>query len=83
MNERGYPTGFICYTKNEDIRMISSSGGIFYELAKEILNRKKSLVYGAGFSNDFEVKHIKIEKEEDIVLLMQSKYVQSKMGNVY
>lgn len=38
--------------KNNDIRLESSSGGIFYLLAEKIIN-EGGIVFGARFDNDF------------------------------
>ena len=68
--------------KDEDIRLRSSSGGMFYLLAEDTI-KQDGLVYGAAFDKDFSVKHIGIDKLEDISLLRGSKYVQSKIEEVY
>ena len=68
--------------KDEEIRLRSSSGGMFYLLAENII-RQNGVVYGAGFDGDFSVKHIKINKEQEIGLLQGSKYLQSSIGNTY
>lgn len=68
--------------KDEESRLRSSSGGMFYLLAENII-RQNGMVYGAGFDGDFSVKHIKINKEEEIRLLQGSKYLQSSIGNTY
>ena len=73
---------YAMYNKNEDVRLQSSSGGIFTLLAEYIINNNGK-VYGATFDDDFNVKHIGIDKLENISLLQGSKYVQSKIENVY
>ena len=76
------PEAYACYNKDENILKNSSSGGIFYLLAKEIIN-KDGIVFGAAFDKLHNVRHIKIECIEDIPKLMGSKYVQSIIGNSY
>ncbi len=67
----------------EKIRQKSSSGGIFYPIAVQVLKRG-GCVFGAAMSKDgFEVQHIGVECEEELELLMGAKYVQSTIGNVY
>ena len=70
--------------KNFDLekRLKSSSGGIFVSLAESIIERD-GIVFGASFDNEHSVKHISINKKEDIHLLMGSKYVQSYIGDTY
>lgn len=72
---------YICYTKKEDVRKNSSSGGIFYELAKHMIEQENAVVYGAGFDTDFSVVHMRAENVEDMKKLMRSKYVQSDMAD--
>ena len=74
-----------CYAsvnKDEEICSKSSSGGMFYELAKVVLD-KEGVVYGAAFDSKFNVIHKRIDKLENIKSLMGSKYVQSDIGNIY
>ena len=73
---------YACYNKNENERKNSSSGGIFVLLAKEIL-KINGVVYGAALDGDFNVRHIKVEDEKDLIKIMGSKYVQSIIGNTY
>lgn len=73
---------FACANLNEQEQYNSSSGGVFTLLSKEVLNRS-GVVYGAAFENAKVVKHIKIEREEDIAKIRGSKYLQSKMSSVY
>ena len=68
--------------KNKEILLKSSSGGVFTELAKNILE-KKGCVFGAIFDENLKVIHKKIEKESDIKLLRGSKYVQSNTLNTF
>lgn len=77
-----YKEAYACYSKNKDIQRSSTSGGIFYFIAKEIL-KVGGAVYGATMDEDLVVKHIMVQKEEDLYKLQGSKYVQSDLGNVY
>lgn len=67
---------FAAYSCNPDVVDKSSSGGLFYELAKKII-QDGGTVYGAAFDENFSLKHRKIDRIEDIKPLMGSKYVQS------
>lgn len=66
---------------DDDIRMNSSSGGMFTLLANEIINRGGA-VCGAAFING-KVCHIVIDDIKDLSKLRKSKYVQSDISNVF
>ena len=68
--------------KDEQVRMKSSSGGIFSILAEYII-KNNGVVYGAGFDEDFNIKHKRILYSTDLDLLRGSKYVQSSIGDIY
>lgn len=68
--------------KNEQLRLSSSSGGVFVLLANEILE-DGGVVFGARFDENWEVEHCYVESVEDLDSLMRSKYVQSRIGNTY
>lgn len=73
---------FICQNKSVDIRLDSTSGGVFSALAQYVLNRD-GIVFGAEFGKDFAVRHGSCDKPEELVRFRGSKYVQSYVGNVY
>lgn len=75
-------TAYVAYSKNEDIQLASSSGGIFTLLAYAILE-EGGVVFGAAFDESKKVRHIYIENKKDITLLQGSKYLQSIIGNSY
>lgn len=77
------PVAFICYNKDSFIRKCSSSGGLFFELARYAISDKNGIVYGATFSKGNSVEHIRVDKMVDLVPLMRSKYVQSKLSGVF
>lgn len=66
----------------DDIRAISSSGGLFTLLARAFL-RKGGIVCGAVMEKDFSVRHICVEDEAGLGRLRKSKYVQSDTGTVF
>lgn len=70
------------YTKNDEERTISSSGGIFFELA-DIILAKKGAIVGAGYDEKFNVVHKIIYNKEDLKELQGSKYVQSATKDTY
>ena len=68
---------YVCTSRDDDILKRSSSGGIFSEIARYIL-QQGGIVIGAYFdSYSYEVKHIAVENEKDLDLCRKSKYVQS------
>ena len=73
---------YACKNINEEIRVSSSSGGIFEELSKAIFKENGS-VYGAGFSKENRVEHTKANNLDELEALKKSKYVQSDMKNTY
>ena len=76
-------TAMVALNKNEEIRLRSSSGGIFTLLAEEII-AQGGVVFGAAFTNDFKsVHHICVSSTVDIGRLRGSKYIQSKTEDSY
>ena len=76
------PEAYAAYNKNEDIRIASSSGGIFSLIAEHILN-DDGVVFGAAFDKAFAVEHVCVDRIEDIAKLRGSKYLQSRIGETY
>ena len=68
--------------KDEDVRSHSSSGGAFSAIAEYVLEQG-GVVFGAAFDEKFDVRHICVEKIEDLYKLRGSKYVQSRIGDTY
>lgn len=68
--------------KSDEIRMHSSSGGMFYTISKYVLS-KGGLVYGVIFDNNFHAVHIRTDSIDGIKKMMGSKYSQSELGNIY
>lgn len=73
-----------CYAvwANDEIRMKSSSGGVFTLLANYVLD-KGGYVCGAAWDKDFNVEHIIIDNKEDLDKLRYSKYVQSNTKQTF
>jgi len=67
---------------DDDIRKVSSSGGVFSLLANYFF-QNNGYVCGAAYKDDFSVRHIIIKDVKDLPLLRGSKYMQSQMGDVY
>lgn len=80
-NEFELSTPYAAWCKDDPIRARSTSGGIFAALAITVL-RKGGVVVGACMKNNI-IKHIIIDKEEDLHLLQGSKYAQSDTTGIY
>ena len=80
------PTGAVsaygAYISDDKIRKGSSSGGVFSVLAQAVLDRG-GMIAGAAFDEDFSVRHVLVETEEELNRLRGSKYVQSRMEDTY
>lgn len=68
--------------KDDQIRVKSSSGGIFSILAEYII-KNNGIIYGASFDENFNIKHKRILCNTDLDLLRGSKYVQSSIEDIY
>ena len=73
---------FAAYSKNEQIRKCSSSGGVFSVLAQIVL-KHNGVVFGAAFDDEFQVHHIRVESVKDLEKLRGSKYVQSRIEKTF
>lgn len=66
--------------KDENVRMKSSSGGIFTLLAESVI-QAGGVVFGARFDSEWNVVHDYTESVEGLEAFRGSKYVQSDIGN--
>ncbi|MDM0859164.1 Coenzyme F420 hydrogenase/dehydrogenase, beta subunit C-terminal domain [Clostridium perfringens] len=73
---------YACKNKDNNERLNSSSGGVFIELCKYVLNNN-GVVFGAAFDKEFNVIHDWSETLDGCNKFRGSKYVQSKIGEVY
>lgn len=80
--ETQFQKAFAAYAKDDSIRMMSSSGGVFSVLAEYIIDND-GVVFGAAFNADLQVEHICVDSKEDLAKLRMSKYVQSSVGDAY
>lgn len=69
---------YASWAKNKDEYLTSTSGGIASILSRYVVSRG-GIVYACAMLSGVNVKHIRIEKEEDISLIKGSKYVQSNI----
>ena len=76
------PQAYAAYCLDEQLRLQSSSGGLFSLLAETIIN-SGGVVFGARFDDDFSVSHDYVENNEHLHKLRGSKYVQSRIGDMF
>ena len=68
--------------KNTDVRIESSSGGIFTLLAEKVIN-DGGVVFGARFDENWQVVMDYTSNIEGLVYFRGSKYVQARTGHTY
>ena len=74
---------YAAFNKNDEIKLASSSGGVFTLIAQRVIN-DGGVVFGAAMSDDCkEVRHIAVETVADLVKLRGSKYVQSSINHTF
>jgi len=76
------PIAYACINKNENIRLESSSGGVFTIIAENTIN-SGGVVFGASYNEELKLVH---SYEKTIVGLAKyrgSKYEQSIIGETY
>ena len=76
------PKAYAAYSKDEAMRLGSSSGGIFTELAKAVL-KVGGAVFGAAYNSQLDVVHICTESEADLARLRGAKYAQSDLRGIF
>ena len=71
------------WAADEKTRYQGASGGAFGGIAQSFFQQMKSpVVFGATLDNN-HVRHIMIDRFEDVPLLMNSKYIQSNTDGIY
>ncbi|MCR5213889.1 MAG: Coenzyme F420 hydrogenase/dehydrogenase, beta subunit C-terminal domain [Eubacterium sp.] len=76
------PPAILARTNNKKILGRSTSGGVFTQIALEIV-KEGGVVYGVIYDDNFMVCHERISDVKDIPKLSGSKYVQSDLGSVF
>ena len=73
---------YIAINQNEEEKNSSSSGGMFYPIAKNIIN-KGGVIFGVAFDDNLVARHEYATNLEDAKKFQGSKYVRSDLGNSY
>jgi len=82
-SKKNKPEVFAAWSNDKDIRLKSTSGGIFYELAKNVIN-SGGYVVGARYTQDYKgAEHIIVNSLNELEKLIGSKYLQSDTENIY
>lgn len=76
------PLLYAGWTNNPDLLDESTSGGVFSEIAENVL-REDGVVFGAAYDQNLRVCHQVVETVDDLSRLRGSKYVQSLVGDTY
>lgn len=77
--------GYAAQAKNTQALMKSASGGAFQMLAEYVLETN-GVCYGCTSTmdpNGFSAKHIRVDSIEELPLILNSKYVPSRIGTTY
>lgn len=82
-NEQQKPLEVLAAKNRDDHqRLVGSSGGVFFEIGRSILN-KGGVVFGARFDENWNVIHEYTEDIDGLNAFRGSKYVQSHIGDSY
>lgn len=72
----------VMQNRNDGIRTISSSGGVFYELAKVVID-KGGVVFGVRLNEANVAVHCSASTMSELMPMLGSKYVQSEIGDTF
>ena len=76
------PAAYAARSLDTAMRLKSSSGGVFSELARHVL-ANAGAVFGAAYDESFRVVHICVEDENGLARLRGAKYAQSDLTDVF
>lgn len=81
-NNFSVPKVYAAWTQNQHIRLDSTSGGIFSELANQVFD-ENGYVCGAVYNKEWRVEHILTKNKLELENIRSSKYLQSDINNIY
>lgn len=74
---------YSAWSKSDDVRISSTSGGAFFEIALAFI-KKGGVVAGSAYGDDWKsAYHMIARNEEDLNKIKGSKYFQSDTENIY
>lgn len=76
------PKVYLAWTSKKEARLQSSSGGLFYSIADEILSRN-GVVCGARYDEEMNLIHDFATTHKTLKTLQGSKYIQSDIRDCY
>ncbi len=76
------PKVFAAWTNDEQVRLASSSGGVFSELARPVIDAGGT-VAGCVWGKKWTPMHLLTRTWADVERMRGSKYVPSQVGNIY
>lgn len=82
VSQSTFPLVYAAKSASRSVLENSSSGGLFFELARPVIEAR-GVVYGCAHDEQLRARHLRCETLEECGACMGSKYVQSDMGNVF
>ena len=77
------PQVYAAWLKDKEMRLYSTSGGVYYALAKKVLD-DGGIVAACRFTDDWKgAEHIVVKDESELLPTVRSKYFQSDTGGIY
>lgn len=77
------PSVYAAWIKDKEMRLYSTSGGMYYPAAKQIL-QDGGCVVACRFTEDWKhAEHIIVENENDLMPTVRTKYFQSETEGIY
>lgn len=77
------PTVYAAWSKNDDTRITSTSGGVFWEIANQFI-AVGGVVVGSRYGADWKsAEHIIARNQSELLAIKGSKYFQSDTANIY
>lgn len=76
------PRVYAAWSRDDAVRLSSTSGGIFSELARGILDAG-GVVAGCAWNKNWEPEHFLIQSWDEVEKFRGSKYVPSKIGKAF
>lgn len=81
-NKKSVNECYVGYSKNDEDKENTSSGGLFPVIANYILDNS-GIVIGAAFNENNKLNHIAISKKSELTKLKGSKYLQSNVNDIF